>query len=223
MKKHFSRIARALWRFLILRPWAVWVGICVPSIMLAFAARWPQGSGVSEDERIVIVAVLETSGLVLVAIGYAGLRSEFGRPGIAAAARAYLREFAAALRSPRTISLSGSVSEAIGLVASARATVTPGPDAPLLRRVEILEQELRSVTIELAELATMNTREHSDIRDQLAKVKHTTEEELREVRGLLESTAIGAPGVEVLGWIWLIAGVAVSSFPSVGALIRPAP
>ena len=79
------------------------------------------------------------------------------------------------------------------------------------------------MTIELAELATMNTREHSDIRDQLAKVKHTTEEELREVRGLLESTAIGAPGVEVLGWIWLIAGVAVSSFPSVGALIRPAP
>src|SRR5690606_31056512 len=99
----------------------------------------PSGDGVSADERTTIVACLELAGLILIAWGYADLRTEFGRPSIREAAKSYLKEFLSALRSPRVVHIKATGAGTISVSGSGTIVHEPRPISPLERRVEILE------------------------------------------------------------------------------------
>jgi hypothetical protein len=218
-----KRIGRALRSYLVVRVWTLWAGVGVPIVLVMAARRFPSGGGLSDPERDLIVGVLELAGLGLIAKGYADLRSEFGRPGMVAATKSYVREFVAALRGPRRLELKATAAGTAFVAGSARLTVKPAPDTPLEKRVAILERTVTDLTSELDASTSKLSRELTSVRTQVETERTSRERQLTEVRSLLESASIGSPGLEVLGWLWLIAGVLVAVTPSVTLVFRAAP
>lgn len=217
------RIVRTLFRYLVVRPWALWVGVAVPALLLILANNLPSGGGVSNEERATVVGILELAGLALIAWGYADLRAEFGRPSIPVAFKTYFREFHAALRAPKAVYLRGTAMGTMSLPGSATAVLRPGPNSSLERRMEILEGEVARFREDISYLRAEGARRYEELRKDFEEKHRRTEQGLKEVRGLLENAAIGSPGVEVLGWLWLLAGIIISSAPSFLAVMRAAP
>lgn len=213
------RVGRALFRYLIARPWALWAGCGLPALLLQLAYWLPSGSGISQAERDFVVALLDTLGLILIAWGYAGLRSAFGRPSIGRAVIGYVREFAAAVRRPRVIELTANASGAAVLSGHASATVTGGSGQSVERRVELLEWAVKGLQADLRASQVEGDKRFGELRRDLDSATREVATELLAVRVLVEESSIGSPSLEVLGWLWLLSGIWISVAPSIAAVL----
>lgn len=113
----------------------------------------------------------------------------------------------------RTVSL-----EATGTgvaTASARLKVTPGPDASLDRRVEILEQELESIRSRIDDLEQEVREARTELAEEITDVKSDLRDVEEELEDLIHRLAVGSLHWEGTGLFWFAVGVVVATWPGV--------
>lgn len=209
------RILAVISDFLIFRIRAFWLGVLFPISLLIAACRSTLLGESFEDRLQNASAILAIGGLVLVARGFLELREHFGKEAAWVTLTRFLRDFAAALRSPRAINAQVSVAASTTMTAGLRARVGAGAGSPLDRRVQILEDNYTRLFDEVGVLGDEVRQKHSEVLEQIAKERSVREKQVTDAEALVETVTIGSLGNELIGWIWLLASALISGFPTI--------
>lgn len=195
------------------RPWQAWVLL----LTLIGACVWIRTSGDHATERAQLAGVvLQALGLLTVAKGLHDARRLFGRPGYVARARTFVRGFPRFRPEPVHLHASGT---GVGVGTGALAVLKRGssPDASIEERMTHLEQAV----VRLQAQVTQDRRRTADSVNALAQ----RQEEERRLWNLgdaaiahrLEVFSVGGLDLEVVGLLWLLAGVILGTIPSQAA------
>jgi hypothetical protein len=156
---------------------------------------------------------LQLFGLVTVAIEIAELRSKFEMPRITQLLVRW-RRMVASVFSPRKHLLAAASGHIrVGSSASAHLGVTLPPGAPLHRRISVLEQQMQH-------LEELNGANHKKVLSEIERTRteyagkfRDLDETLQVTTERLKDVAVGGSTQQLVGWLWLLLGVAAATFP----------
>jgi len=146
-----------------------------------------------------------------------GMRSNrraFKRPTESELAADWLRRLSAAARGEKraTVALTGTVRTAVS-GASAVITVTPGPNASVERRLELVEKGLEQVNKRVDEAQARLDAKVSEIERTAADERAARERADQELGARMEDIAVGSFDLNWAGAILVIVGSFFSTFP----------
>ena len=156
---------------------------------------------------------LEFFGLVTVAIEIADLRSKFEMPRVAQLVGRWTKMIVSVFSPRKYVLAAASGHIRVSGSASAHLGVTLPPGAPLHRRISLLEQQVQQLDERidayhkkaLSEIERTRTEAASQFSDLNATLQVTAER--------LKDVAVGGTAQQLVGWIWLLLGVAAATFP----------
>lgn len=200
---------RALHHFFV-RPWPVWlmlIGIGVAVTIGAFL-------GTTSYERAAWAAtLLEMAGLAKVAWDLHQVRKAYARPSIVEEITTWFRDLPALIGPPKGKVISVGTGEYFVVGERVSVSVKPGPNATLEQRVKLLEEELERVRDHAA-------AEHHDLRVRVDKIEASVATERTErtqgqdaLQRKVADLAVGGLHLELVGLVWLLVGVALSTLP----------
>jgi hypothetical protein len=190
--------------------WPAWL------VLAGFVAATVVGFAVSCDLSHQILyagTILEILGLALVAVGLEKLRRSFGKPSPFKMLRAWLEQMARAFRPPQVVEGTATMSGSGTLEGHLSTVLIAAPLSTIDRRVEILEQNLELLRNEVGTKHTELQQMLTEVKAQLGREVQTRDDQLRRLSSQTENLAVGGLGLEVVGWIWLLAGCIGANIP----------
>jgi hypothetical protein len=203
---------RRAWRVFAVAPRHVWVTLGV--IAAAYAAGLVVAGTPANHARIA-GALLQTLGLGTVAMGLRNLRKIFGREPFSSLVSGWLRDVIGLFRRPQRqgVNVSATSGGQVEARSSAEAIVAPGPDAPLERRVEILEAKLENLRAKLDQTVQDFSKRLARVRDDVRQERMERVENVTTVEKKFEEVSIGGIHLEMMGLTWLLVGVLLGTLP----------
>jgi hypothetical protein len=186
-----------------------WVAACGLGAAFGFALWRHPPVGLSTALREAGVG-LELFGLGLVAYGLRDIRRQFGRPSALASAREWVERSVVALGPPQPIVLSAKGAALATSGGSAILDFGTSKDAPLERRVEILERRLDVYRDEMRGSANELKQKVGDVSRRLDAQAQEQREASKQLEDRLEQSAVGGLHLEVVGLVWLFVGTVCS-------------
>jgi hypothetical protein len=158
---------------------------------------------------------LQILGLLTVAVGLRQTRQLFpGRAGVGERIRAWYGQLASAFRKQQSITAHVvATGGAVTLSGKARVRLGAGADAPLERRLEVLQQNLdrlqNEFDDEIRELSAKIGRTEEGVRKEADERKRADD----SITRVIEEATIGGLNLEVVGLFWLALGVLGQGVP----------
>ena len=203
----------------LIEPRLFWLGLTVLVLSLV-VALWPEPVFPGTREQIVRLTglVLQLCGLVTVALGIRYTRKLFGRAPLQELARMWLHRFP---RWPRDAQVhvtgTGSMTAGVGIV-SGRLEVVPKTLKARVAALENVASELQKDVDGLRAAISSQAAEHAQA---LAEERDTRSDEDRRLGEQLESASAGGLYLSLVGVVWLLVGVVLStSAPEIAALLK---
>lgn len=188
------------------------VGLAVGGVIFAAALGLWLSANLSAGVRYA-GTMLQIFGLATVAIGLNEIRKCFGQPSLLERFTAWFRQLATAFRRPTPISVNVH-EDAMAITGSdVRLEVNPGADAPLDRRVALLEENLKRLRNEVDAKEKKIMGELSTLTGVIDEERRSRETEARRISSQLEEFAVGGLHLEIIGLVWLFLGVLGTSIP----------
>lgn len=151
--------------------------------------------------------LLQGMGLATVALGIANVRRLFGRPSVVHRIREWLQLVGAVFGRTRTVVGEVGIAREVGMAGSVRPIHQVPEGGPLHRRITALEKNLESFRGEVDSTV-------SGLRSDISEIKRSTtvglaqrREETVAVDARMQEMAIGGIHLELMGLLWLVAGV----------------
>lgn len=157
--------------------------------------------------------VLECLGFGLVVLGLEKTRQEFGQPSTLALIKSWLKLFASAFKKPETQTIEvhsaghAHISGDVTLIQSAPK------DAPLEKRLEVLELNLSSLREDTEKKVTRLSDRLSEVNQTVMSQREQWEREHQSTRRQIEQFALGGSRYEIVGVIWFFWGTVFSNLP----------
>lgn len=159
--------------------------------------------------------VLQLMGLATVAVGLSQTRRLFGCPSSAAKAMSWVRRLGAVFGRSNAITGQAYVSSGeVRMSGSARVRIGATPDAPMERRVEVLEQNYALFQAEFDASVAQAANALQGLRSALGPESSARQAEANATAAKLEEMAVGGLHLESIGVIWLAIGVIGTSVPA---------
>lgn len=186
--------------------WPLWVGI------FALVAFWKflVNSDCGENYIRWLGMTLQLFGVVTVAMRLRGSGRLFRKPTVHERIALYFKEF------PRRRVTNHIISAQVNAIAPsstvrAKATVSPGPDTPLERRVEMLEEKTKHLFLEVDEIKNNLRAKLEELTLKITEEGTERKAGHRAFEEQLERAFIGDIHVDWWGVIFFIAGIILAS------------
>jgi hypothetical protein len=201
------RILRAV----LAEAWPAWLaigGVVAAVVIGRLLASTP------EAEVRIAGMLLQLLGLGTVAVGLSQIRRLFGRPSVVERLTGWFKRvtFIFGRRKDANVYVHAATG-GVTLAGSARVRIGASPDAPIERRLAILEENVNHLQKEVDE-------DVNELRGRIAQVRSQIDRETQERRAddrltasRLEDVAIGGLHLESIGLLWLVLGVMGTSVP----------
>lgn len=202
----------------------LWLGICalwpIWVVIFSLVAIWIilVRFGCGENYFRLLGTALQISGVITVAIRLRGAERLFEKPTIRERVSTYFKNFPRRRVANQIIAAQG-----ISMTASAgkaKISIVPGPDTPLKRRVEILEEETKNL---LGLVEKLETNLGAQSKELTLKIKEEIAERKAAHRNFeeqLERALIGDIHIDWWGVIFFIIGIILAGLsPEISDLL----
>ena len=152
--------------------------------------------------------VLQIAGFGMVAWQLTDLRGLFDKPSFSSQVVSYLKTFPS--RYVKTVNVRVQISAGTPTV-SARLRVKAGPNAPLKRRVEVLEKTVESVEGELRTIRDTLNRHKTDNKKALAEVREEIGSRVTVIKELIDDALIGGMHFDWVGITSFVMGIGLAT------------
>jgi hypothetical protein len=166
--------------------------------------------GVSEPEIRLTGLGLQVLGIGTVVWGLRQTRILFGRPSLVALSRAWFHRFP--VYGGRVVTANASIT-APGATLHARgyASRVARPDATIEARLEVLEQNVRSLNERIDQTQSEIDRQSRAQAEVVAQERRARAKEDQALGARLEATETGGLHISAMGALWLSLGVTLST------------
>jgi hypothetical protein len=158
--------------------------------------------------------LLECFGFGMVVLGLEKTRQEFGQRSTLALIKSWVSLFASAFRKPETqiikVDAAGHLHLSTGDVT---AIQSPPKDAPLEKRVEVLEHNLSTLREDTEKKAARLSDQLSEVNQTVMAHKEEWHREHQSTRRQIEQFAVGSSRYEIVGVAWFLFGTLFSNLP----------
>jgi len=151
--------------------------------------------------------LLQGMGLATVVLGIADVRRKFGQPSVLTSTREWLRLVGAVFGKRRPTVVEVGVAGELEMAGSLRPIHQVPEGGPLHRRITALERNLELLRGEVDTTVAGLQAAIDDLRVSTRADLAERREETRAVDARLEKFAIGGIRLELVGLLWLLAGV----------------
>lgn len=183
-----------------------WLCTFVVVASMAFALF----GGVTEPKIRISGLVLQLCGIGTVVWGLRQTRKLFGRQGFFEHLVEWLKRFPK--YEPRSVSFEGNISlPKIQLTGRAHLWQGAGPEAPIEKRLAVVEANLLALDQRLVQVDHRLDAEARNIKSELHQERVLREKEDDETKRKIELSQTGGLSISVMGLVWLLLGVALST------------
>ena len=190
-----------------------WIAEPKPFWLCAFVVVASVGyvylGGVSEAKIRITGLFLQLCGIVTVAWGLRETRKLFGYPGFLEHLVGWLKRFPKI--KPRPVSIEGHLTAHLHLTGTAHAWQGCDSEAPIEKRLAVVEANLLDVNVRLVQVKQQLDQETGKITSELEKERHLRKEEDEETRRKLALSHTGGLSISVMGLVWLFCGLILST------------
>lgn len=195
--------------------WVAVVGIASVATVSVLVGRTPV------EQATMAGAGMELLGLIAVAVGLSKLRRQFGRPSLADSVGAWFRELPSVFKKQDTRIITGTANLSVKVHGSMTATVRPGPNSTIDRRVELLEKAVEQLRDDQRRQFDQHERTLAKLTTDLTTEQRDREQAVEKLRGTVEDLAVGGLHFEFVGVVWLFLGIFLGTLPDQSvAIIR---
>jgi len=204
------------WRVRMLRAlfvdaWPLWLGVG-GFLGAALAAVLLRSGG--EAQVRTAGMLLQVIGLATVAVGLSKTRRLFKRPSVAARVGMWFGRLWSVFAPSKSTTVHLQGVAATAAAGTARVRVGAAPDAPLDRRVAVLEQNYELLQRQVDQQEAETNQRLRALRSEVQAESSARQAEDRLTTGKLEELAVGGLHLEGVGVGWLWLGVIGTSVPA---------
>lgn len=164
--------------------------------------------------------VLQILGICTVLWSVSETRALFAHPPVLRKLIDWLGRFPLVRRS-RAIAVGASTVAAVGAKASGHITHGPGRNPTIESRLDALEKNMGAIHGRITGLQRDTDTEIGNLRQSVKQEAETRANEHEELRDKIEATGTGSIHISVIGVVWLLVGVILSTAaPEIASLLN---
>lgn len=201
------------WRVLLGSLWEAWpVWLTIGGIAAAWLTAGIPNDSLSAQIRYAGL-ILQVLGLTTVAYGLARMRRLFRRPSLVERTTSWLRHVAGAFRRPEPITIQPEAGNLMVMGGVSKIRLGAAEGAPLDKRVEVLEQNFRSLDSEVDELKSALNKEQANLASKIETERAERYRGDERLQKQLEEVGVGGVHLESMGLTWLVVGIVFATAP----------